>query len=652
MQPVDIISRPRRKPPVERLLWLGRLLIIAVCWAVPAVHAAGVDVRVEGVDDELLDNVDASLTIRGYESDETLSERQIERLSEQAVAEAATALRPFGYYNANVQYVLTPPGGGNGDWKVLLDIAPGPPVRVREVNVQVTGPGADLRAFTRWRSNYPLTEGDVLRQAQWSEAKRSLELLADTHGFFGADFESEELLIDVAGNHADLNLVMATGPRYEFGETRFDQSTFEPELVDRFDQIRPGTPYHSDRIEELREDLTTSGYFQSVELAERRDTQTHRVDLEITLSARKKNTYQTTLGFGTDTGARLAFDWTRHFLTDKGDSFTAGVGIQQENTEYILRGEYRRPRGSTAGEFLIAGASLQREDDEFSFFRDAADEPVFPGLEGLREQARVRFGRLVERDWFDAREPVNETIFLAVSNERFDALPPLDAIPEERRLIDANPQLEPFLNTRRQNLALGLEYDWLQQDGAGFDNEGFHLKARLLGSSDTLGSDTSFAQLYTSARFIWRLGDHWKLLTRGEFGYTEAPVSRFSVSLDGEQLDLSLTQLPELYRFDAGGDRSVRGYGFERLSNNRNGSNHLVTASVEVEYQILEEWSVAAFADTGNAFNDFSDVDLKQSVGLGLRYYSIVGPIRLDRAHPMDADESIRIHFTLGSPLL
>ena len=57
------------------------------------------------------------------------------------------------------------------------------------------------------------------------------------------------------------------------------------------------------------------------------------------------------------------------------------------------------------------------------------------------------------------------------------------------------------------------------------------------------------------------------------------------------------------------------------------------------------------FADSGSAFND-SDVDFKTGVGLGVRWFSPLGPIRLDMAHPLDDDEtSVRFHLTLGPDL-
>jgi translocation and assembly module TamA len=142
-------------------------------------------------------------------------------------------------------------------------------------------------------------------------------------------------------------------------------------------------------------------------------------------------------------------------------------------------------------------------------------------------------------------------------------------------------------------------------------------------------------------------------------GYTDALVDNLTITVPtpedpgGIQVDLSVTQLPNFYRFKAGGSQSVRGYAFESLSNNDIGSNHIITASVEAEFRFRDNWSAAAFFDIGNAFNDFSDPDLHKGAGVGIRWYSIAGPIRVDVAQAIDFEgRPWRIHFTIGTPLL
>ena len=96
----------------------------------------------------------------------------------------------------------------------------------------------------------------------------------------------------------------------------------------------------------------------------------------------------------------------------------------------------------------------------------------------------------------------------------------------------------------------------------------------------------------------------------------------------------------------------MRGYSYESLSNNGIGSNNVLTASVEVERRVLGDWSVAAFMDAGNAFNDWSDKRLRKGVGVGVRWYAIGFPLRLDVASALDLEgEPWRVHFTIGSTL-
>jgi translocation and assembly module TamA len=171
--------------------------------------------------------------------------------------------------------------------------------------------------------------------------------------------------------------------------------------------------------------------------------------------------------------------------------------------------------------------------------------------------------------------------------------------------------------------------------------------------NDAFGSDVEFTQLYVSSNRSFLLGDRWKFIARAEIGYTDAITDEFKIDLGIGELELSRTRLPNLYRFKAGGSNSVRGYGFEELSNNDIGSNHIITASAEFEFKVLENWSAAAFVDVGNAFNDWSKPELKTGIGVGVRWYSIAGPIRIDIAQAQDfTDKPWRLHFTIGVPFL
>ena len=160
-------------------------------------------------------------------------------------------------------------------------------------------------------------------------------------------------------------------------------------------------------------------------------------------------------------------------------------------------------------------------------------------------------------------------------------------------------------------------------------------------------------RLIISSRWNFVFSDHWKVLLRGEVGYTDADVHEIEREVGDDVLAVSATELPFLYRFKAGGSYSVRGYGFEELSTNNIGSNNILTASVELEYEFKQDWALAAFYDIGNAFNHWDDTDLKKGIGIGLRWYTIAGAIRIDVAQAQDIDgKPWQLHLTIGTPLL
>jgi translocation and assembly module TamA len=111
-------------------------------------------------------------------------------------------------------------------------------------------------------------------------------------------------------------------------------------------------------------------------------------------------------------------------------------------------------------------------------------------------------------------------------------------------------------------------------------------------------------------------------------------------------------------RFFAGGDVSVRGYAYNSLGPTDPlgaviGGSNLLVGSVEIDQQIAGNWAIAAFVDSGNAYDKIKDFDPATGVGAGIRWFSPLGPIRIDIAVPLekDAPDDYRLHITLGPDL-
>ena len=124
---------------------------------------------------------------------------------------------------------------------------------------------------------------------------------------------------------------METGEQAVMGEVRVQQDIVKSHIMENLPRFKPGDPYNAWIMERFRIDVWRTGYFNNIEIVEDRhlDESPPRVDLDITLEPRKRNTYQGSIGIGSDTGARVQFSWNRHLISRNGDSFSLGTGWQE-----------------------------------------------------------------------------------------------------------------------------------------------------------------------------------------------------------------------------------------------------------------------------------------------------------------------------------
>lgn len=628
------------------------IVVILLTLSMPVSFADEIKYVVSGVQEPILTNVTNHVTGFRLGSAAKLNSRLRRKLIEDTENSSKNALRPYGYFNPAVVVELKE--FETGKWLVMVDIKPGVPVRVMELEIGATGPGKELPEIKLWKKEFPLKEGRVLKQPQWDKAKLDVIDRLEANGYLNAGFSRHEIRVDPVANTARLELLLDTGPQAVMGEVNFKQDIINNTVLASLQRFKTGDPYNRWLLGKFRLDLWRSGYFEDIRIVERREllADPPRVDLEVDFNPRKKNSYQATVGFGTDTLARLQLRWGRHLLSRRGDNFDLGFGWQQKNNEFSLQGNYRLPRKTRAQQFWIAQFGIKSENQSLTVSPDSDPENSFDIARGNFNNYSLKFGKTRVRNLNGGYEQLSETVYVQRLRENNDFQLIGNIKPLDRELLLSGP-INQLLGRQSNSLVVGVDWDWPEIRGSGFDTTGHHERAWIFTSNEVWGSDTDFSQLYLSSRYNKRLGERWKLLLRAEAGYSKASVQEFEISSELGSLGLSVTELPYLYRFKAGGSRSVRGYAFESLDNNSLGSNNILTASAEVEYLFLDNWSVAAFADTGNAFNDWSKPTLKFGSGFGLRWYSAIGALRLDVAKGWDLrGQPWRIHLTIGTPLL
>ncbi len=609
------------------------------------------EVSVSGLPESQLSSVQSRLNGHAVSSSQNLSSVRLQRIVEDVERDATEAMRPFGYYHAEVTSELQQ--REKGSWLISVSINPGPPLLVTKADIQVSGEGSGLEELRDWQRDWPMKPGKRLNQVRWEEQKNIALELAESHGYLTAQFVRQQIRANLDLNTAELELELVTGLRAVMGEVSFEQDVVNPEILRGLPRFETGQAYDAWLLEKFRFDVWQTGYFEDVEVIEERRLEETPpvVNLLVKASARKPNTYQGTLGYGTDTGIRAQILWTRRLLSSRGDSLDVGLGWQETNNEYSFRSSYRLPRRHTARQFWTADFAIRQTNQDLEITIDQSNDDLIKLANGDVTSYSLKGGLLVLRDFESGYQQIFENWYGQYVLESNDYTLLGQLPPELLNSLSAN-DLD-LLKGTGSSMSLGVNWDWPAVRGSGFQTVGHHERLWIFTANEAWGSDSDFSQAYISSNWHRMMGDRFKLLLRGEVGYSDAEVREVDLQLNGKSAELSVSRLPAIYRFKSGGSRSVRGYSFESLSNNNIGSNNVVSASAEVEMLFKDQWSAAAFVDTGNAFNEWGDLELQTGVGLGVRWYTVIGALRLDVAHPLDLDgDPWRLHFTIGTPLL
>ncbi|HSF39012.1 MAG TPA: autotransporter assembly complex family protein, partial [Thermoanaerobaculia bacterium] len=547
----------------------------------------------EGVGRDLERNIRSVLSLEKEDKDDLTPER-VRRLHDRAPEEIGEALQPFGYYKPVVRGELRQEGER---WIARYEVDQGPAIQIASVDLRITGAGADDPEFRRITGDFPVKRGTVLFHPDYEEGKDALTELAAENGYLDAEFDVSEVRVDLERYRADVVVHYDTGPRYRFGEVRFDQDVVDPDLLTGYVNFKRGEPLDVDKVLELQDAISDSPYWARVEVVTRQDlAQNLEVPIEVNLVPAKPQLFTAGVGYGTDSGARGTLGWELRRINRRGHRGQVQlVGAQTEQSfqaSYMIPGPYPRT------DILAFNAAYALEDTDTS-----ESESMLLGA----QRTQTRGG------W-------REALQLNYQRDDFEV------------------GLDQGISTL---LIPGASYERIKADDRIYTKNGYRLRLGVQGAEEALLSDTSFLQGTLSGKLIRTLGERNRLIARAEAGY-----------LDTDQF----RRLPPRFRFFAGGDQSVRGFGYQELgeedeAGNIIGGEALLVGSLEYELRVLEKWSAAVFYDTGNAFRTFGD-PLEYGAGFGVRWRSPIGPIRADMAWALsDEDRPFRFHLNIGPDL-
>lgn len=562
-----------------------------------------------GVDGEpeLAEAFDAQSALREGRK-ETANAAQIDRRSRADAELLAELLRSRGYYDAAVEPRIE---SAQDAIQVVLSVEPGRQYTFR--SVELPGLEAAGEEAAGLRQAFAVQPGEPVIAQDVIDAGTALQLALGEEGYATAEVGEQQVEIDHQTFTASLVLPVQPGPVARYGQISVSgRPPFSPSHIETIARFEPGDPFKRSEINDLRRALIATGLVASadVRLVPSPDRQVMNVDVR--LEPAPMRTVAGELGYGTGEGVRAEASWQhRNLINPEGAVTVRGVAGTREQ---LVSAEFRRSnfrrRDQTFG--LIALAS--------NIDRDAYRAKTLQ-LSGLIE----RQSNIIWRKKWTWSYGVD----LIATDERgiFDDL--------------TNKETRTFLIAA---LPVSLRYD---------------------GSNDLLDPTTGFR---LGGRVSPEISAHGGKFTYGRFQIDASayrPVSDSVVAAGrirvGTILGADASEIAPSRRFYSGGGGSVRGYGYQRLgprdaSGDPIGGRGLAEFALEARVRLKSfggNFAVVPFLDGGTLTTDLapSMKDWQFGAGIGVRYHSSFGPIRLDVGTPLNprsGDSRVAVVVSLG----
>jgi len=538
---------------------------------------------------------------------EEVDEAEWSRLIDAAPAQARELLQTEGYFNARVVLQRQPRRTAGAPDRVRMTVQPGPQARISRLTYEFDG---DLeraaaagdayadKVRVDLRAGWALAPGEPFSNDAWSSAKSQALARLRAAGYALATWSGTAAQVDRERNEVRLFIVADSGPLFRLGQVVIDGlHAQDAETVRHLLVARAGTPVTETLLLDFQERLQKVGLFAgvSVTLDTSDPANAARSNIVVRLAESALQDYTFGIGVSANTGARASV--THVYRRVFGHALTARNKAEIGEKREAWEGEISTHPGPDLYRNLLGGTVEWLEGD--------ADIVL---SQRLRLGRTVDLGR-IERLYFVEAERAKRETALAT--------------------------------TRAIAYSLNYHGVWRELDSVVLPTFGYTFAGQAgIGRSKATHAETGpFTRAYARLTGYLPLGESW---------YAQARIEAGKVFKDG------LVIAPDSQRFRAGGDDSVRGYGYRSLGPISNGvvgsGDALLTTSVELarpfSARLPSVWG-AVFVDAGNAADSFANLKPALGYGVGVRWRSPVGPLRVDWAYGHELRRA-RLHFSVG----
>ena len=556
--------------------------------------------RIEGVS-----NAKLRATLEGLSDTLALQENvpgsltHLRRRAERDKKRFLAALRAEAYYAACVSIEIDSEAK---PISVVFRIETGPAYRLQTVHIAPVD--ADATAPMPEPVELGLVPGEPALSRAILNAEKKLVARLKDEGYPFPNVSDRKVVVDHGSQTVDVTYNVTLGRKAVFGPTRFDGLESVKESVVRARlPWREGDAFEGRLMQQAQKRLYETGLFALVRIEPLEEIDSEgRVPIHVEIAERKHRTIGAGIQYRTDEGLGTRFIWEHRNIRRLGRRLTVDANVSE--TVYDAEVRYRVDQ-------------FRREDQSLLLSFEAGElEPE------AFTSTRVGAAAWVERE-------LRKTLVLGAGLAfRFGEVEQFDR-KETYQLLSAPVQLT-----------------WDRTDYPLDPGRGFRLTTRLEPFADVFGGETSFLKAEVTHRQYYRPWDSPDWVLAGRL--------RLGASAGG-----SLGDIPADERFYAGGSTSIRGYPYQTVGplihDDPVGGRSVAEVSVELRRRLTKTIGLVGFVDGGTAFKStFPDFgrDPRWGAGLGLRYFTPIGPLRLDVAVPLnrrdEVDDAFQLYISIG----
>lgn len=510
-----------------------------------------------------------------------------------------------GYYDAKATYELK----YNKDEtrvEIKITIEEGEPIILTDIDLKIEGDLSD-EIKKQITDAVPLKVDETFSPNGYQQTKGVISEILYNRGYPKSDIEGEAL-VNRREKWARAKFVVKPGLIYKFGVIKVEgNEKVASYIIEREADFKEGKIFSLSKINETQANIFQLGLFRSVVIDPVYNDEEQIADIAIVVKERKQGSVKIGGGFGTEDKLRGQVIWTQR------NFFGGGRRLEVSGKSSFIT---QRVETSVIQPYIVGKDSalsgtlnFQRDDvPSFkgrSFLTTAALTKDFWKYYSVFSSLNLQFSKIEDSATRTPEEKSRENFFLTFINLGF-----------ERDTTDdiLNP-------TRGTVVSTGLE-----------------------SSFSALGSDVNYLK--------------GTIELRGYKKYRDVVFAKkFTIGVIQPFGSTQTLDIPIFKRFFAGGSTSMRGFPFQKLgpldrNNDPLGGNSLLVGSFEVRYPIYGDFGGVAFLDYGNVYTDewsFPLQDIKYAPGLGLRYDTIIGPVRFDVGYALNPEPGItRIQFFIS----